>query len=535
MDTIDPRVRALRELCESQRFVEAAQLVEDFGSGGASDAGAVAALMEMAWACELRGDAEASVRCYRLAFDLSGGGTGLLTVNGDELVTKIRNLRQLQLDQLVDADRFEEAVALHEATRHVLGAGPLRAHDIVAAPSLAGRSGVTFAELRPARMMAEPVVRFTVPPPPLESERGDLMAPAQYLALIERARAFPRSNVVVAEGRVVYDLAAHSRRDAVHVPDGNLPDRVMTAAFGSTRALVEEPVESVRVAAGLCMFGGQSRNYGHWLCEFVPRMLVYNDRRCPEGIPLCIDDHMPATHAEAMALLDARGRPVLRLPPRPIEFGLLGLAPVPAFFPFDMKPGRRVYDTIWPADIMGALSAGILDGARERGALGGRTGCRLFVSRKAFTQRQLTNEAEIADALRSRGFEVICPETMTFLDQVDAFHSAEIVVGSCSSALTNGLFCRPGCQILGLINANLGFNFRGYASGIQAGGAAITFLRGETVQQTGHPFHASYTVPVTEVLAAVDHLVPQPPAAKARRTIFGRIIETLSFGSRAAR
>ncbi len=281
----------------------------------------------------------------------------------------------------------------------------------------------------------------------------------------------------------------------------------MMAAFGDTRALVEVPEDPFRVEAGLMMFGLQSRNYGHWFCEYVPRMLCYNDPRCPDGIPLCIDDHMPPSHEEILRLLDTRARPVIKLPPRPVAFGRLGMAPPPAFFPFEMKPGRPVYDAIWPADIFAAVRERILASARARGVLSDRTDRRLFISRKAFSQRALVNEAEIAERLTPLGFEVIYPETMSFLEQVEAFHSAALVVGSSSSALSNALFCRPGCRILGLIHEELAFNFRGYASYIEVGGARILFLRGQTLHRPGvHAFHVSYTVDPEKVVAAVAAL-----------------------------
>jgi capsular polysaccharide biosynthesis protein len=323
------------------------------------------------------------------------------------------------------------------------------------------------------------------------------------------------------------------------------------AAFGARQALVEVPEEPLSIAAGLSMFGLQSRNYGHWFCEFVPRMLAYNDPRCPDGIPLCIDDHMPATHEEVVRLLDTRDRPIIKLPPRPVAFGQLGLAPVPAFFPFEMRPGQRVYDTIWPADILVDLRTRILDSARARGALSDRTGRRLFISRKAFAQRQLVNEVEIAEALRCYGFEVITPETMTFLEQVDAFHTADIIVGSSSSALTNGLFCRPECRILGLIHANMSFNFRGYTSFIETGGAQITFLRGTTTNEDGHAFHANYRVTpqaITVALATLGSVssvgadagpaaapaFESPPAApSADSSLFRRVIRALPGANRA--
>ncbi|WP_267360199.1 MULTISPECIES: glycosyltransferase family 61 protein [unclassified Methylobacterium] len=499
----------LRGLCEHGRYAEATAAVSGLRAGGdpAAIREGVATLLRLGWVAECGHEPEACVQSYRLAYELNGGDDGVTTEDGFALSTKVRNLRRLQIDALLAEGRFADAIALHEATRHVYRSGPLRAYDIVTAATLAAGGGAAYTELRPRRRIAPPDLRFFEPPPALTSEPGELDMPPQYLAFLDGAHAFPRSNVVIAGDKLVYDLAAHPRRPDILLQDGINPDQIMMAAFTETRALVEVPEDPHRVEAGLMMFGLQSRNYGHWFCEFVPRMLCYNDPRCPDGIPLCIDDHMPPSHEEILRLLDTRDRPVIKLPPRPVAFGRLGMAPPPAFFPFEMKPGRPVYDAIWPADIFAPIREQILTRARERGVLSGRIDRRLFISRKAFSQRALVNEAEIAERLIPLGFEVIYPETMSFLEQVEAFHSAALVVGSSSSALSNALFCRPGCRILGLIHEELAFNFRGYASYIEVGGARILFLRGQTLHRPGvHAFHVSYTVDPAKVVAAVAAL-----------------------------
>lgn len=499
----------LRGLCEQGRYADATAVVRTLREGGDPVAirEGLATLLRLGWVAECGQEPESCVQAYRLAYELNCGDDGVTTEDGFALSTKVRNLRRLQIDALLPEGRYADAIALHEPTRHVYGSGPLRAYDIVTAAALAAGGGAAYTELRPRRRIAPPDLRFFEPPPALTSEPGELDMPAQYLAFLDGAHAFPRSNVVIAGDTMIYDLAAHPRRPDILLQDGVNPDQIMMAAFGDTRALVEVPEDPVRVEAGLMMFGLQSRNYGHWFCEYVPRMLCYNDPRCPDGIPLCIDDHMPPSHEEILRLLDTRDRPVIKLPPRPVAFGRLGMAPPPAFFPFEMKPGRPVYDAIWPADVFAAVRERILASARARGVLSDRTDRRLFISRKAFSQRALVNEAEIAERLTPLGFEVIYPETMSFLEQVEAFHSAALVVGSSSSALSNALFCRPGCRILGLIHEERAFNFRGYASYIEVGGARILFLRGRTLHRPGvHAFHVSYTVDPEKVVAAVAAL-----------------------------
>lgn len=500
----------LRNLCGCGRFDEAgryvARLRADADAPALIQAG-VATLLRLGWAHECRNEPEPCLHCYRLAYALNGGDAGVITEDGDRLSAKVKNLRRLRLDALLENGRFDEAIVLHAQTRHVTGSGPLATYDLISVKALAAAGGARYTEIRPARRIAAPELRFWEPPPALRSEAGGLDMPPQYLAFLDGCRAFPRSNAVITGDKLVYDLAAHPRRPDILLQDGLNPDQIMTAAFGATRALVEVPEDAQTVEAGLMMFGFQSRNYGHWLLEFVPRMLCYNDSRCPDGIPLCIDDHMPGSHEEILRLLDTRDRPVIKLPPQPVEFELLGMAPVPAFFPFDMKPGRPFYDTVWPADIFAAVRGQILDHARERGMLSGRTDRRLFISRQAFSQRALVNEAEIAERLIPLGFDVVYPEKLSFLEQVAMFYSAAVIVGSSSSALCNALFCRSGCRILGLIHEELSFNFRGYTSCIEPGGARIMFLRGRTLHRPGvHAFHVSYTVDPGKVVAAVAAL-----------------------------
>jgi capsular polysaccharide biosynthesis protein len=58
-------------------------------------------------------------------------------------------------------------------------------------------------------------------------------------------------------------------------------------------------------------------------------------------------------------------------------------------------------------------------------------------------------------ALSSYEFEVIVPGNLTFGEQVEAFASAEIVVGPHGAALTNLLFCAPGTLAIELHHSEM--------------------------------------------------------------------------------
>jgi capsular polysaccharide biosynthesis protein len=278
---------------------------------------------------------------------------------------------------------------------------------------------------------------------------------------------------------------------------GSFRNNKIMRARCNDRALLEWPDEEpLRLVSGLMMFGRQSQNYGHWFLEFLPRMLVFDCDVCVPDAPLMIDAGMPPTHVEALRLVNGRQRPVVEMPnDRVVRFGHLGIAPVPAFFPCDTVNGVT-YDTVWPSDVFSTLRDRILRALDLPVGLDDRKGGRrLFISRAAYAQRQLVNEAEIAGILKSHGFEMILPERLSFADQVRSFNNAEIVIGSCNSALTNALFCRPGARMVGLIHDYPGFNFRGYASFMRAAGVQIRFLQGRTLfNPLVHPLHAAYSI-----------------------------------------
>lgn len=497
----------LRDFVEHERWDEAAAFIAEIRSRGETEAAlreAARTLLGVGWDHECRGRAEPAVQCYRLAFALNGGDAGLSTGDGHSLSAKIRNLRILQMNALAEAGRYEEAAALHESTRAIAGFRPVGIYDIVSAQQAAEAGHGRYRELLTGRTIDEPEVKFLGGSIALTSQAGSLDAPPQYVALFKDCLTFPRSNVVLHGERLIYDLAAHPLSGLADIKDGVNPGQIMLAVWGPGRALVEAPAEIQEIDAGLMLFGFQSRQYGHWLLEFAPRMLWFNDPACPAGLPLCIDDQMPDSHRQIIALMDERDRPVQVLPPVATRFRELGLAPVPTFYPFDTRPGLPTYDAIWPSDVLAAMRGKILERLAANGGDLRRTGRRILLSRRGFTQRRLVNEAEIADALLPHGFEVIQPENYTFAEQVEIYHAADIVVGSASSALINCLFCRPGAQVIALTHDNPAFYFRGFTSLIESSGARLLFVRGHAVQTEGlHPMHADYAASPAAILQAL--------------------------------
>ena len=73
---------------------------------------------------------------------------------------------------------------------------------------------------------------------------------------------------------------------------------------------------------------------------------------------------------------------------------------------------------------------------------------RLYLKRSIAGPRWFSNSSDVEAALALLGFEIFAAENMNFSEQIEAFASAEIVIGAHGAGLTNIVFCRPGCAVI---------------------------------------------------------------------------------------
>lgn len=73
-------------------------------------------------------------------------------------------------------------------------------------------------------------------------------------------------------------------------------------------------------------------------------------------------------------------------------------------------------------------------------------GRKLFIVRQSF-QRNITNINELIALAEDCGYDIIFPETLTFLEQVKLFSSAEVIVGPTGAWLANLLFVNNQAQV----------------------------------------------------------------------------------------
>jgi hypothetical protein len=82
------------------------------------------------------------------------------------------------------------------------------------------------------------------------------------------------------------------------------------------------------------------------------------------------------------------------------------------------------------------------------------TKARIYIPRNKAKTRKIVNEEELIGRLSILGFAPVYCETLTMEEKRELFSSAEFVVSSHGSGLTNILFCNPGAHVIEIVPEN---------------------------------------------------------------------------------
>lgn len=311
-------------------------------------------------------------------------------------------LRQLARFQFL-ADQGEDYRVTHRQSRIVGGLDPDSTRLICARvvttetwELLAGK----WVQLHLKPEAAGPLARIR--PSLTRHDNVTLLAP-EWLVLTAR-------NDVLIEQMVHNPLTLHTK--GTHV-----------LALDENRCLLDLPEDPISIDDACILVGG-GPHYYHWLIDHLPRIGIAHKVPALRDIKLIVSDDLADWQLASLATL---GIGTDRLYPLPAN----AIAHCRALW----VPTLLARTTITHSYVAGWLRQRFL--TREMKA---RTPRRLFIRHLPGESSTLVNEDEITACLIDNGFEIIATWTMSFMDLVTAFASAEIVVSTTSPPLTNLVF-----------------------------------------------------------------------------------------------
>lgn len=394
----------------------------------------------------------------------------------------------------------------------------LRVKRVASLRQIVETRGGAFYETAPA---GEP---FVVEPPTVIGEGNHRplkgVARSMFVACLIGARVRGHSAVIEVDDLALLDFQGE---ELARIDDElEIDPAVFHAPTNEAVSIIapENDGSTIELAEGFALLGPWTREFGHWMWDYLPRYVAALASGALPPVPLIVDADLPKTHRQALELMRPEGIEIIELPPFvTARVRRLWCAPSLMYMPLHEKENER-FKWDYLAAPPARLAAVIHEMARrvERACPPAGVGDRVFLARKPFRLHKLLNTDEVEKAARERGFSIVYPEDFDFAEQAALLRQAHFVLGPDGSAINFlSWFARPGTKLCNLAH-DYTIGLPVLTGSLSAIGLDVTVITGSRVRfSPEHPDFADYTVDEGVFRRFLDHWLDDSTAASSRR------------------
>jgi hypothetical protein len=259
------------------------------------------------------------------------------------------------------------------------------------------------------------------------------------------ADAAPIHAVSITAGELVTDgrgFAVFATSSGRIVPEISEDYRGVKGEFTSLRAMQRAPA-TVRLGRchSLLTGGGGVPTYFHWLYDVLPRFLLLERAGVlRDDAVLIVPELRYDYQRDSLERLgvDRRRCFEVRAPTRVVAEEIVATT------------GHRNYEYVepWTTRFLADRLGSPVSPPRRR----------IYINRHDAELRKLTNEQHLERALGVLGIESVGLDGLPFVEQVELFASADLIVGPHGAGLSNIAFCSPGTRVVELLGDGLSWS-----------------------------------------------------------------------------
>lgn len=277
----------------------------------------------------------------------------------------------------------------------------------------------------------------------------------EYVACVKNASCFSESEVILFDEQHAYHefKTIDSLRGIADCCDYRILVRDTQETYE-----IKVPGKNVKLPKGVFLSGLFSQNYYHFVFSIIAKMELLDI--IPPDVPLLVDQNVKKfeSYQSLLRICNTADREIIYLDLKTrYKVESLYLISLPFFLAPNVYPGviDRPQYTQFDIEMLCKLRNRILASVSPNPELPKR----IFLSRKNASSRRPFNEIECQKLLESYGFTTIFPEELTFEQQVQIFHNAEMIAGGSGAAFTNLLYCSEGCYVIMFIGYKISLSF----------------------------------------------------------------------------
>jgi capsular polysaccharide biosynthesis protein len=338
----------------------------------------------------------------------------------------------------------------------------------------------------------------------VQSSHRFYKCPKVFVAEISECIVYGGTNLTIVKEGVLF----HELYDFKHdYTSEELHGRIqIDAKAGRIRWLLQDDFPE-RVPRAASFVDSLAFSYAHWITEVYPRIALFCSDQRFKNIPIIVDDGLHPNIIESLLVAAGSERTIFLLPiGSALKVDSLYLTSVSGYAPFEKRSGtqsltetHREYGIYNPR----AFEIIVNHTSTFTEYLPPKNWPQKFYIRRNSISRLLKNESEIEELMISRGYVIVEPENLSFLEQVKLFKEAKIIVGTSGSALANIIFSSRGTHIIILFAESWLSSYYWYWQNIAAAsGNSINYVLGKAYT---NEVHSHFVVSRQSILSAIDN------------------------------
>jgi len=335
----------------------------------------------------------------------------------------------------------------------------------------------------------------------LESPHDRYKAPPIYVATINKGMIYGGSNLILTQDGVIchdlYDFERDYTSEELH-------GRTLIDPKSSRIRWMLHDESPERLPAAAAFVDACAANYAHWLTEVLPRIAAFCAEEQFNGIPIVVNDGLHKNIMESLFLVAGFEREIITLTiGKALAVEVLYVTSVAGYVPFERRTNKLsdysngVFSP-WAFELLRSNMDAFVVKDNVQGYPE-----KIFLRRNSGA-RKVANGAELEKLVVSRGYVMVEPGELTFVQQVKLFNNANIIISATGAALSNAIFCKPGTQIGILMGKHKNMSYRYWCDMLAPIRINVRYVLGNIVENNGLGIHGDFVVDIADVICLLE-------------------------------
>jgi len=302
------------------------------------------------------------------------------------------------------------------------------------------------------------------------------------IKIIHDVKVFGQSNFIFKNNEVYYS-------NDLWDPKNNLCLEEMSGKcliLQRKKLLWPSSKKKIKIKEAISFLDSASFNYAHWTLEILPKIFLFSKFNRNKKIILLVDKNLHKNQYQALNLIINKNHIVRYVDKNECIYveKLQTISSVGYSYHTPLRPEKKHFHGIYSHSLLKDFSNYIIKKTNSKSK--NKKFEKIFITRQS-KKRNLVNQKQISETLKLKKFKIININDLNFIEQVNLYNKAKMIIGPVSASNANLIFSNSNLKYFCLLNDNEdGDGYYFWPSVISFRNIHINFLVGKKIGFRGN-------------------------------------------------